>query len=630
MNRRNLIDIMDLVDDKFIAEADPNLPIEPRGHHKKFKWSTFILSLFCVLLIVNVIVLVPILRNDGENPTPPVTNSSQGQLNQVQNSGNGSGQKPDDSDSVIVENDKLTDVFDKLFASSTVTKEPDMSFVDLFDKNQVLTQDKNEIKGDFIQKTDKYVYYLFDKELYTYSIEDQGLVSKLSLSAYIDEITAYARSLGNYATPPSTSASGYAYDNSWKMFLSSDQKTLTIIAIPSVYPLTAVFTIDVSRTPTIEIGDYKLFSGSLAYSYKTENELILFTQHKINKNTYNKEKPLSYMPFTVINGKEYVADSIYFPDDAGNSTYIMIAKLDKNGEEILDTSAYLSFNSVSYVFKDNIYLTRSIYKGENGVDYQNPPYDTEIYILDRAGAKYKNKVTISGVVNCIDGLNEYNGILRVASTSFVKNTENAGYSTSISLFFIDLNKMEIVASHENFAEAGQRLYSVCFSGNQAYISTSSNPVDPVYVFDISDLKNITYAAGKTNQDFSAFITDIGGGYFVGIGGGSNSLSLRIEIYKGTNDGFEKTASYEISNTYYSSDYMSYYVDTTSKLIGIAIKTYESTYVDKYLILSYTESSLTQVWCENATFSSRDTVRSFYKNGNYYIVTEDGMSKLALQ
>ena len=158
MNKRNLIDIMDLVDDKFIAEADPNLPIEPRGHYKKFKWSTFILSLFCVLLIVNVIVLVPLLKNDGEIPTPPATNSSQGQLNQVQNSGNGSGQKPDDSDSVIVENDRLTDLFDKIFSSNQGTlTEPDMSFINLFDKNQALTKRiypcRQALKGPRISST---------------------------------------------------------------------------------------------------------------------------------------------------------------------------------------------------------------------------------------------------------------------------------------------------------------------------------------------------------------------------------------------------------------------------------------------------------------------------------------------
>lgn len=624
MNKRELIDIMDLVDDKFITEADPNLPISPKGSYKKFKWSTFVLSLFCLLLIVNVIVLIPLLTKESEEPTPPSTSS--GQLNQVQNSSGNSSGSIDKDDSVIVENDKLTDVFDKIFADSIggsqgAGKEPEMSFTNLFDKNQVLTKDENEIKGDIIQKSDKYIYYLFNKELYTYSLENGELVSKLSLSAYIDEITAYARSLGNYVTPPEGTSAGYAYDNGWKMFLSEDQKTLTVIAIPSVYPITAVFTIDVGRTPTIEVEGYKLLAGSLEYSYKTKDELILFTKHTVSKTAYNKEKPLTYMPFTVVNGKEYVADSVYFPDDAGNTTYVMVSKFDKNGKEILNTSAYLSFNSIAYVFNDNIYLTRSIYKGENGVDYQNPPYDTEIYILDRVSAKYKSKITVSGVVNCIDGLNEKDGILRVATTTFVKNAENAGYSTSASLFFISLDKMEITGKYENFAQIGQKLYSVCFNDNRAYISISSNPTDPVYVFDISDPKNITYVTGKTNQDFTAFITEIGNGYFVGIGVGSNSLSLKIELYRETATGYEKTASYEMSNTYYSSDYMGYYVDKTNKLIGIAIKTYESNYVSKYLILSYTENEITQVSCEPITTGSRDTVRGFYKDGCYYIITE---------
>ena len=631
MIKRNLIDIMDLVDDKFITEADPSLPISSGARHRKFKWSSFILSLFCVLLVANVIILYPLLKNKPNEPTPPST-PSQGQLNQVvQNSSGNQGNKPDIDDSVIVENDDLVNAFDKIFANNVggnfgATGNPDISSTDLFDKNQVLTGDKNEIKGDIIQKTDKYIYYLLNKELYTYSIEKDAsqLVSKLSLSAYIDDIESYARALGNYATPPNTTEDGYAYENGWKMFLSDDHKTLTIVCVPSVYPITAVFTIDVSRTPTIEVKGYKMLSGSLVCSYKTTNELILFTKHTVSKNAYDKEKPFSYMPFFVENGKQISPDSIYFPSDASNSTYITVTKLDKDGREIKNTAAYLSFNSVAYVSENNIYLTRSIYKGDSSVDYTTPPYDTEIYVLDRASAKYKSKLTVSGAVNCKGALNEYNGILRVATTSYVKNEENAGYSTSASLFFIDLNKMEIIASRDNFAAPGHKLFSVCFSENRAYISISSIPSDPVYVFDISNLENITYVEGNSNQDFTAYIQEIGGGYFVGIGVGTNSLSLKIEIYKGTASGYEKTASYQIANTYYSGDYMGYYVDKANKLIGIAIKTYEATYVNKYLILSFTESSITEVSCEEINMSSRDTVRGFYQSGYYYLVTDKGL------
>ena len=408
------------------------------------------------------------------------------------------------------------------------------------------------------------------------------------------------------------------------MFLSEDHSTLTIVALPSSYPITALFTVDVIRTPTIEVKGYKMLSGSLVYSYKTSNELILFTEHTVNKAKYNKEKPLTYMPFAVENGKQIVADSIYFPTDADNSTYITVTKFDKDGKEIKNMSSYLSFNSVAYVSENNIYLTRSIYKGEYGVDYTTPPYDTEIYILDRESAKYKNKITVSGAINCVSALNEYEGILRVATTSYVKNEENAGYSTSASLFFIDLEKMEIIGSKLNFAALGQSLYSVCFSNNRAYVSISSIPSDPVYVFDISDLENITYSEGNSNQDFTAYIQDVGGGYFVGIGVVSNSLSLKIEVYKGTKTGYEKTASYQIANTYYSGDYMGYYVDKTNGLIGIAIKTYESSYVNKYLILSFTESSITEVSCEEINMSSRDTVRGFYHDNCYYTVTDKGI------
>ena len=120
MIKRNLIDIMDLVDDKFITEADPSLPISSGAAHKKFKWSTLILSLFCALLIVNAVVISLLLGNNQQPPVNPDPTPGD-KLNQVQNgSNNNQGQNPDTDDSVIVENDALTDVFDKLLAQIKV------------------------------------------------------------------------------------------------------------------------------------------------------------------------------------------------------------------------------------------------------------------------------------------------------------------------------------------------------------------------------------------------------------------------------------------------------------------------------------------------------------------------------
>ena len=121
MSEKPQFDFMSLVDDKFIAEADPYAP-NP-AYKSRFRWTHILLISLCLLLVVNVAVLLPILlRNDDPvtPPDPPTGNITVGGLNQVQNPGSigNIGEQKPNGNTNIVANDALLDALEDLFETS--------------------------------------------------------------------------------------------------------------------------------------------------------------------------------------------------------------------------------------------------------------------------------------------------------------------------------------------------------------------------------------------------------------------------------------------------------------------------------------------------------------------------------
>ena len=114
MSEKPRFDFMSLVDDKFIAEADPNAP-NP-AYKSRLKWSHILTISLCLLLVINLAVLLPILLREDSPvaPTPPSSNVtiSSGDLNQVQKPGiGGSTEQKPSGNTNLVANETLLEAF---------------------------------------------------------------------------------------------------------------------------------------------------------------------------------------------------------------------------------------------------------------------------------------------------------------------------------------------------------------------------------------------------------------------------------------------------------------------------------------------------------------------------------------
>lgn len=490
-------------------------------------------------------------------------------------------------------------------------------------------------EGDIAKKSDKHIFYLNNKKLYIYSIKGQASVVEciLPLNKYLDDLISYEDSLDSSSLNDKLekefySDDNYAYYEGWEMYLSDDYSTLTIIMIPRNCQMTGIFTFDVSHAPTVELKDFKMFSGTYVTSRVVDDEILLFTKYSVNK-SYDKENPLSYVPFYVTKDEEYLVNDLYLPAEINSSTYITVTRLENGGLTVKESSSYLSYSDEIYVSENNIFLTRAfradLTSNSSGLLDAATPYNTEIAVIGYKSDLFKNMgtVTVKGYVKDQYSLDEYEGILRVATTSYM---EPNIYTSTASLFCIDISAMEIVASVERFAPESEIVRSVRFDGTNGYVCTSYQEVlsDPVFFFDLSDLNNITYTDTGVIDGYSSSLINIGGGYVIGIGYGSSRTTLKIEAYKENGDKVESVCIDEYTNTYFATDYKAYYVDRERHLVGLAISSYDSnskTYKDYYLLLRFNGIYFDSVIMNTVDHEIRNVVRGFYQNKFFYIITD---------
>lgn len=483
------------------------------------------------------------------------------------------------------------------------------------------------IEADRIKRSDKYIYYLDDNTLRIYSIDKEN-----------------TKEVGNY-TIGTEDAKTYCREE--EFFLSADCKAATVIYTKGTessissnsyyYKHNAVVvSLDVSDPTKITKKNEVSVSGSYGSSRITDGSILLFTQEHIFEKSIDFSDETTFIPqITDKNGSYCISpENIVAPKDINSTYYFMITKLDEKSLEVEGTRAYLSYSKEPYVSENNIFLFRQYEK-------KGTPNDTtmtEISCLDYSGDELETKgsVTVNGYIKDKWSVDEYEGILRVVATTRTSvykkemvnnNSTMDGYwitrattTTNASLYCVDLSKFKVVASVEEFAPKNEVVQSVRFDKQTAYVCTSIELSDPVFFFDLSDLKNITYKDTGTIEGFSSSLINLGDGYLLGIGRGNRWDDFKVEVYKEAEDGVKSVCSYELENVSFSTDYKSYYIDRENQLIGLGIydyNNYQNTRSTGYILLQFDNQKLIEL-VKVALDGSLDNMRGVYIDGYMYM------------
>ena len=449
------------------------------------------------------------------------------------------------------------------------------------------------IEGDLLKRTQSHIFYLSQKDDGGYLLRVYDINGWDSKKVAQYEITT-------------KNESGF-YGDSAELYLSKDGKQGTVV-LQSYQkeegswqrPYVTFIGLDVSNLPQITETGRTYLSGSYISTRKVDGQFLAMSEFSVRYNP-NFDNQAEFLPQYGAYGQmqSVAAEDIHLPETLTSANYTLVCTLDEKTLQTQDSAAFLSYSQETYISQENLYFTRSY--SEKGIreDYGNAWVDkTEITRLSYTGGtlEYKGAFSIDGTLKNRYSLDEYEGVLRAVTTC------NASYTPSVNLYCVNVEDFSLLASVEDFAPKGETAESVRFDKHKAYVCTAIVVTlkDPVFVFDLSDLTNITYKDTGKIDGYSSSLINFGDGYLVGIGY-DGARKLKIEVYKETSDGVVSVDSCE-AEVEFSEDYKSYFIDRENGYIGLGV--YGKTSGDEYRLFAFNGSELRlvkslELWGDNA-------------------------------
>lgn len=171
-------------------------------------------------------------------------------------------------------------------------------------------------------------------------------------------------------------------------------------------------------------------------------------------------------------------DIRYFPNAVESST-MLIGALDLDRpEQAFQVSAYLGSGQTIYASTKHLYvaISRTVPSGDT---YKN---ETHVYKfrLDQGNVVYIGEGSVPGHLLNQFSMDEHNGYFRIATTN--GNMWDTGANRSTNDVYVLDEQLKTIGSLNDLAP-GERIYSVRFMGNRAYMVTFRN-VDPLFVIDL--------------------------------------------------------------------------------------------------------------------------------------------------
>ena len=216
-------------------------------------------------------------------------------------------------------------------------------------------------------------------------------------------------------------------------------------------------------------------------------------------------------------------DKIHIFPGSNEAIYTFISVIDLNEYETAEmkVETYLGAGSGIYMSTEAIYMTAPVYMPIT--TSTNAMMDSSMLVMDSNTALYKFTVdstniemtartTIEGSVLNQFSMDEYNGYLRVATTTGNAWGRDGDSNNHLMIYDENLNE---VGKLTDLAR-GERIYSARFIGDKAYIVTFRE-TDPLFVIDVADPKNPTVLGELKIPGFSNYLHPLDDTHLIGIG-----------------------------------------------------------------------------------------------------------------
>lgn len=523
-------------------------------------------------------------------------------------------------------------------------------------------QTENVIEGDLIKRSDKYIYYLNFRTSFTdVIINERGeKETYFEPAKYILQIYSIAGEdselVATHELLPEGSMTFLGYTDQREMFLNESCDTITVLSpcydTQNKVLYTTLISLDVSDPSDVKESSRIYISGQYVSSRVTDGTLLLVSDFSVRQYPdFSQEE--QFLPQTGTLGalSSLPVGDIVLPDAATSASYTVICSLDYKTLRVNDCVAFLSYSDEVYVSSENLFVTRTVSR-TSALSDQTDVYSyaaTEIcrVAYDGEGLRFASSYTVTGTVNDRYSLDEYEGVLRVFTTSsfqpvntkdgYISAETSARMRNSANLYCIDLKTGGTLAAVERFCPAGESVKSARFAGSKAYVCTASVNYDvtvwiedPVYAFDLSDYTNITYTDTGTIPGYSLSLITFTDRTLLGIGYGDDFDTLKIEVYREAQSQVLSLAEYTLEYVEFSDEFKAYLIDAENGLVGLAYNYFgygENTY--SYLLLRFDGYGLVELLNADLFESLLDFVRAVYIDGYLYLFGYDTFEVIQL-
>ena len=409
------------------------------------------------------------------------------------------------------------------------------------DYSETNTQVQNVDEADIVKTDGEYIYYVANNMLYIVNASNLELVSEIKVKNederfFISEI---------YLKENKLVLLGSSYILKEPVVFNEEEKT-------SVNSIARANNINTVKAIVYDITDINLpekirdvaLEGSYVDSRMIGDNLYFISRnHKYYYDGMDENTILPVLKDSDVGEIETVActDIIYLKN-SNDTSFMMVGGFNINENEEFYVETFFGAGDIVYANEKNLYLTRRNY----GEDYKTTIYK---FGLDGARIKLLAEAEVDGILNNQFSMDEYDGNLRIATTSYkivtpakeeyldggIVSYTLAERETTNNLYILN-DKLEEVGKIENLAK-DEKIYSVRFIGKMGYIVTFKE-IDPLFVIDLSDPTNPVIKGELKIPGYSSYLHPYDETHLIGIGyntkdngyGGITNSTMKMSMF----------------------------------------------------------------------------------------------------
>lgn len=384
------------------------------------------------------------------------------------------------------------------------------------DYSKTNTQVQGVDEADIVKTDGTHIYYLANEKLTIINTENASQMKKMSTIEFDETFTPEELFFNNEKII--VIGTRFEYDEREKR-IGIDDDYLYPNYMDKTYTSAKIYNVKDKTNPTLErtvevegsyltarMIDSNVYIASNKYMYyayicntykSTELNEDDFKPHYLDTATSNETKSINF-------------DCIYYIPEFEDTNYLNIVAFNITNNQEANVESYLGAGEEIYASKENLYVTKTKYDYERK---NKTSITTEIYKfnLNNANCTFAKAGDVPGSVLNQFSMDECNGYFRIATTD---STSWNSESNTNNLYVLNEN-LETIGKIEGLAK-GERIYSVRFMGNRAYMVTFVE-TDPLFVIDLSNPTTPTVLGELKIPGYSKYLHPYDETHLIGIG-----------------------------------------------------------------------------------------------------------------